>query len=257
MYLPPSIARTVADLPCETDHIGMSSHTVLLYPDLVLKIGPRDWETDNELTMLRFLHGKLPCPEVIAYEEEADQRYLLTTRVPGRMLCDPNEMMPLHRTAERIAEALHLLWSVPVSACPSDMGLDRKLRLIEEDIDHSTTANAEPKTYAPGGFASPEALLHYLKDNRPEENKIVTHGDLCLPNILVTPSGALGFVDLGRSGLADPWCDIALGYRSLKHNCNGIHGSYPGWTESLLFDTLGIPRDEERLRYYLLLDELV
>ena len=25
MYLPPSIARTVADLPCETDHIGMSS----------------------------------------------------------------------------------------------------------------------------------------------------------------------------------------------------------------------------------------
>lgn len=256
MHLPPSIARAVAGLPCETDHIGMSGHTVLLYPDRVLKIGPRSWDSDNELTMLRFLQGYLPVSEVLAYEEEAERRYLLTTRVPGRMLCDPNEMLPLHRTAERIAEALHLLWSVPADACPSDMGLDRKLHLLEAKIDRITTENAEPETYGPGGFASPEALLRYLLDNRPEETKVLTHGDLCLPNILVTPSGALGFIDLGRSGLADPWCDIALGYRSLKHNCNGIHGTYPGWTESLLFDVLGIPRDEERLRYYLLLDEL-
>lgn len=257
MRLPAPIASAVADLPCSSDQIGMSGHTVLLYPDRVLKIGPKNWESDNELTMLRFFQGKLPCPEVIAYEEEAGQRYLLTTRVPGRMLCDPTQMMPLRRTAERIAEALRLLWAIPARSCPSDMGLDRKLHLIEEKLDSLSVSNAEPATYGPGGFKNPEALLRFLQDNRPEETKVVTHGDLCLPNVLISPAGAIGFVDLGRSGLADPWCDIALSYRSLKHNCNGIHGTYPGWTEAMLFDALGIARDEERLRYYLLLDELM
>lgn len=256
--LPPAIEALTRGLPCEADTVGMSSHTVLLYPDRVLKIGPVSAETDNELTMLRFLEGKLNVPRVLAYEEIEGTRYLLCSRIEGRMAFHPSLMANLHRVADLLAEALHLLWAVPLAGCPDAMGLDGKLRLIGEALAKGEidTDNVEPETYGPDGFASPEALYRWLLDNRPPETPVFTHGDLCMPNILLQPDGTLAFIDLGRAAPADPWCDIALAWRSLKHNCNGIHGTYPGWTENLLFDALGIAPDPERLRYYLLLDEL-
>jgi kanamycin kinase/aminoglycoside 3'-phosphotransferase-3 len=68
-----------------------------------------------------------------------------------------------------------------------------------------------------------------------------------------------GFLDLGNGGTADRWQDIALCVRSLRYNYVG----YAGYDESdylkykeLLFRELGIEPDEEKIRYYALLDEL-
>ena len=58
--------------------------------------------------------------------------------------------------------------------------------------------------------------------------------------------------------LADKWQDIALCYRSLKHNKNGLYGGgqYEGVSPDLLFDRLTIQPDWDKIRYYILLDEL-
>lgn len=59
----------------------------------------------------------------------------------------------------------------------------------------------------------------------PEEEPVLSHGDYCLPNLFAMGHTLSGFIDLGRAGTADRWQDIALCYRSLKHNADGTFGA--------------------------------
>lgn len=103
-----------------------------------------------------------------------------------------------------------------------------------------------------------QELLEWLEKNRPEFDPVLSHGDFCLPNVFVENGTISGFIDLGDSGIGDKWRDIALCYRSLKHNFDGTFGGkvYPDFDPEMLFDALGIEPDREKLRYYILLDEL-
>jgi len=67
-----------------------------------------------------------------------------------------------------------------------------------------------------------------------------------------------GFIDLGDTGTGDKWRDIALLYRSLKWNFDGTFGGkvYENFSPDMLFDYLKITPDYQKLRYYILLDEL-
>ena len=118
--------------------------------------------------------------------------------------------------------------------------------------------DAEPETFGEGGFESPEALLQWLEENRPVEEPVFSHGDYCLPNIFAEGETVCGFIDVGRSGVADKWLDIAICYRSLKHNYDGTYTgeAYEGFQPELLFEELGIEPDWEKINYYILLDEL-
>ena len=59
-----------------------------MYEDCVLKVQPDTGNAANEGIMLRFLKGRLPVPEVLAEAVQGGMRYLLMTRLRGRMLCD-------------------------------------------------------------------------------------------------------------------------------------------------------------------------
>ena len=86
---------------------------------------------------------------------------------------------------------------------------------------------------------------------------MVTHGDFCLPNLFTDGKRFTGFIDVGKTGAGDRWTDLALGWRSLKHNSDGHYGKvYPDINPDDLFRAAGIEKDEEKLRYYILLDEL-
>ena len=87
---------------------------------------------------------------------------------------------------------------------------------------------------------------------------MLSHGDFCLPNLFIGNGKITGFFDLGRSGIADAYQDIALCYCSLHHNLNGRYGGKlnPNADAAILFDALGIRPDWEKIRYYILLDEL-
>ena len=118
------------------------------------------------------------------------------------------------------------------------------------------TAN-QPETYGAGGFASPEALLAWLKANRPPETLVMSHGDFCLPNILADEKGIVGFIDLGQAGCADRWRDLDQGLWSMWANTTGLFGGRARtFDRDTLFSALNLPLDEEKLRYYSLLSEL-
>lgn len=252
MNIPESIRRVIGARISDTDRIGMSDATVLLFDDMVLKIGA----PPEEIAMLRWLDGRVPVPEVLAAEGE----YLLMSRVPGEMLCKSAFTDRPQLLIERLAEALHMLWNADTTGCPypdrTALALAEARRRVEAGL--CSTTDVEPDTYGSGGFASPEALLTWLEANRPDERPVLSHGDFCLPNIFADEHGITGFIDVGRAGIADPYQDIALAYRSLRHNYEGKYAR-PGMPQleyDTLFDAVGIKPDFERIRYYTLLDEL-
>lgn len=260
MQIPESIRKLISDEAYQVDDIGMSEASVLLFGDKVLKVQERNKESENEYRMLAWLQGKLPVPQVFAYEVRDDKSYLLMSRCRGQMTCEEEYMKNPEAQAKVLSAGLKRLWSVDISGCPTEQGLTRKLTAAEYNIKNGLVDldNVEPETFGENGFKDPEELLRWLSAHRPEEEFVLSHGDYCLPNVFGTGNEVSGYIDLGRAGIADKWCDIALCYRSLSHNYSGrYHGrAYSGYDDLLLFKELGIEPDWEKIRYYILLDEL-
>lgn len=260
MNIPERIRRCIGERPYQLDDIGHSAATVLMFDDMVLKIQPESNVAGNEYYMMAWLQGKLPVPEILASEHVDGVRYLLMSRMPGRYLCSADILDDQHRLAELCAESLRRLWAVDIADCPTRRTLDEKFREIDEGLRGGwITAEqaAQPDTYGPGGFASPAALFDWLVKHRPEEQLVLTHGDLCMPNIFADNRGLTGYIDVGLSGVADKWVDIEKCLWSMWANTTGIFGGRQRpFDRKLLFDALGMEPDEDRLRYYSLLDEL-
>ena len=262
LNLPEKIKRLVAGKKYTSDDIGKSQAKVLMFDDCVLKIEKVSVKNDDTVKMMRWLEGKVPVPKVIAYEkdEAAGLQYLLMSKVPGIMSCDDYYMSRPKELCQYLAQALKLLWSVDISECPRRITLDDEFKEARYRVENNLidVDDAEPETYGPDGFENPSALLEWLEANRPTFEPVLSHGDFCLPNIFIDGNKLGGFIDLGDTGVADKWCDIALCYRSLKHNADGTWGKkvYSDFKPELFFEALEIEPDWDKIRYYILLDEL-
>lgn len=261
MQLPESIRKIISDETYRADDIGMSDSSVFVFSDKVLKIQKRSRESESECSMMEWLQGKIPVPQVLACETVGDMSYLLMSRISGKMACEETYMRDPVRQVKLLAAGLKKLWSVDVSHCLADWSLKNKLVQAEYNVKNGLVDldNVEPDTFGENGFQSPAALLQWLCENQPREELALSHGDYCLPNIFGEGDRLSGFIDLGRTGIADKWCDIALCYRSLSHNYSGsYHGrqAYEGYEDMLLFRELGMEPDWDKIRYYILLDEL-
>ena len=260
MYIPKEIEKRIEGESYWLDDVGMSESTVILLKDKVLKIQPDNEETRNEYEMMEWLQGKLPVPKVISFVREDDKNYLLMSRMPGEMSCQEEYMDHPKQLTAALAEALKMLWQVDITDCPAVYDVDKKLRMARYNVENNLVDldNVEPGTFGEGGFENPKALLEWLIANRPEEEKVLVHGDFCLPNVFLQDGRVSGFIDIGKTGIADKWQDIALCYRSLCHNYGGNFGGkvYEDFDPNILFENLGIEPDWEKIRYYILMDEL-
>lgn len=258
--LPQSIQRKLSGADFSQDETGMSGSQVYLWEKQVLKIQEDNEEARSEYEIMRWLRGVLPVPEVLAYEREGGRSYLLMTRIAGKMACAEEYMRDPVRLTGMLADTLKALWRVDTADCPCRWGIDRKLAMAEYWVEHGMIdmENVEPDTYGEGGFASPAQLYRWLAAHKPEEEPVLVHGDFCLPNLFFQGDRLEGLIDLGRTGIGDKWQDIALCYRSLLHNYDGKYGGrkYEGFRAEMLFERLGLAPDWEKIRYYILLDEL-
>ena len=259
--IPQCIMQLIAGKPYELDETGMSGSTIMIFDDMVLKIEEDRGEEDPAVLMMRWLKGKLPVPEVLSYEKEGGYRYLLMTKIPGEMSCNdhyhehPDELLKI------LSDALRMFWEVDISGCPVTRDLDAELKEARYRIDKGLVdiEDSEPGTFGENGsFKDPEDLYQWLDNNRPAFEPVLSHGDFCLPNIFIKDGKVSGFIDVGRAGICDKWKDIALCYRSLMHNFDGTFGGkvYPDFKPDMLFEQLGIGPDRDKIRYYILLDEL-
>lgn len=260
IILPKKIEEVVAGKSYTIDEIGMSGNQVLIFEDMVLKIEKRSDYVEKQVRIMQWLEGKLPAPKVLAFEIQEDRSYLLMSRVLGDVACAEYYLEHPHVLLKALAEALKMCWTVDISDCPNIRDLDAELAEGRFRVENGLVDmdNAEPTTFGEGGFESPAHLLKWLEENRPEPEYVFSHGDFCLPNVLLVDGKVSGFIDLGDAGVGDKWRDIALCYRSLKHNFDGTFGGkvYEDFNPDLLFEALGMEPDWEKLKYYILLDEL-
>lgn len=259
MRQPAKIAALTAGKDFRLDRTGLSGSTVALFEDFVVKCEPVSEESENHLAMLRWLEGKIPCPAVLETVCENGFCWVVMTRITGDMACEAVWRSDPHRLVKVLASSMKLLWEVDVTDCPVDQGIPAKLRRAQEIIERGEVDMdlAEPETFGEKGFSSPAELLQWLREHRPQPEPVLSHGDFCLPNVYFKDWELSGFLDLGRSGVGDKWNDIAILWRSLRDNFGGHYGdAVAGFHPDSLFDALGIEKDEKKLKYYLLMDEL-
>ena len=248
-----SIRRYTEHRGYKMDTIGRSGSEIFCFSDMVLKVEKERNESRSEHEMLSWLQGRLPVPEMICSEKSGDRRYLLMTKARGKMLCDEQYLKNPRLLVHLLVEGLKTLWAVDISGCPAKRDLDHKLEQaslnVAEGLEFET--ETEPDPFGTEEFDSPEELLLWLKEHRPKEETVFSHGDYCLPNIFAENNKISSFLDLGRAGTADIWQDIALCVRSLEYNI-GKNKEF----KKQLFEELGIVPDWDKIRYYILLDEL-
>lgn len=261
-YLPEMIRKFVGTEKYTADKIGESDSEVRIYDNSVLKIQPQSPETDNEYHIVNWLNGRLPVPSIPAYEKHNGLAYTLMTKAEGKMLCEMDYLQKPELVIDIAAKGLKMLWETDVSDCPYSVSrLTNRLKAAEYNVTHGLVdiENTEPETFGDGGFKNPEELLEWLINNRPPEDIVLTHGDYCLPNIFAEGDSISGFIDLGKAGPADRWQDIAIAIRSLDHNFGGRYTDGKrifDFKPQMLLDALGVEMNEEKYRYYILLDEL-
>lgn len=250
--LPQIIQEYVKDMVSTKDTIGCSSASIYSYTnydkELYLKIEKTNPEFEHEQKILKWLQDRLPVPKIVAQCKENGYDYLLMTKAIGEISCSEQYLNNPETLVMLLAEGIKMLQAVNISDCPFDCTLKNKLNIARERIENGQIDmyDWEENTQ----FNSPEELYDYLIINQHEEEIVFSHGDYCLPNVFLNEETVTGFIDLGRAGIADRWQDIALCVRSLRHNLK--NEKYI----DLLFEYLEIQPNYEKIRYYILLDEL-
>ena len=221
-------------------------------PISFLKVGPRETLTTlaADVARLRWLVNRLPAPQVLAYHEDEQTCYLLTSVVPGTDTATLAERADtdIAQVVRLLAQGLRQVHAVPIHDCPFDQRLAHEIERIRARIAHGLVD--EHMIGGPwSGRAVPDLFVELLATAPAQEDLVFTHGDYCLPNILLAGNQVSGFVDLGRAGVADRYRDLALAQRSLIRNCGAA------WVP-FFFAEYGLPQpDEAKLTFYQLLDE--
>ncbi len=258
LNIPQAIKELIRDQAYEIDDIGHSGSTVLTFENMVLKIEPHTSNIDEAVENMRWMGQRVPVPQVIHYEVVDEKSYLLMSKVEGKMSCDPYYMEHPNEMVGLLAEGLRMLWSADISGCRQSWSLEGDLEKVRESLDREW----EPgKTVvSPNGevLESPEQVMDWLESNKPEVELALSHGDYCLPNVFFKDGKVSGFIDLGASGIADKYLDIADCYWSLKHNFNGFFGGkvYEKFDPKLLFEKLGTEIDVKKVQYILFIYHL-
>jgi aminoglycoside phosphotransferase len=211
---------------------------------------PLSEELAAERDRLDWLRGKLPVPTVVAFASEGEQTFLLLSEVPGAMACDPAFGADLPTLARLLAEGMRQIQAIDIAGCPFDMRLDAQLACAEQRLRAGLVDESDFDASRLGMRAG-DLFEKLLRDRPTSEDLVFTHGDYCLPNVLIERERrrVSGFIDLARAGVADRYQDLALAARSLAYNFG------PGW-EPLLCEAYGLTElDEAKVAYYQLLDE--
>jgi aminoglycoside phosphotransferase len=249
--LPRDLGELTKGAPWEEVLTGWSGVRVFRIPDCgYLKVASDHLDLRPERDRLAWLRRQLPVPELLYYAETGTQQWMLISEIPG--IPSFHEALWNHtgQVVTLLAEGLRTIHSLDMAACPFDQRLDV---LLEAARLHMVQGRVEENEFDPQRRGCPvEELYGELLAQRPAEEALVfTHGDYCLPNVLIDPQTrtVTGFVDWGGAGLSDPYHDLALAARSIAFNLGDQ------WVPPF-FEAYGIDEiDYARVEYYQLLDE--
>ena len=217
--------------------------------DLCLKAEPveEQGELADEIKRLRWLQQvNLPAPVVLDALTDNHHHWLLMTAVPGRDLASATTLSAA-QTIDILATALLRLHQVPIAQCPFDHALKSRIARAQQHVSAGLVDETDFDDERLGRSA--EDVLAELMSTQPNTyDPVVAHGDACLPNFMAQDGRFSGFIDCGRLGVSDRYQDLALAARSIERNL-GLEWVKP------FFERYGVEPNEQRVRFYCLLDE--
>jgi len=210
------------------------------------------YDVEREKDVMLWAQTKLPVPKVLHFEQYEGSNFLLMSEISG---VAGNEYYDQHRDPLRMinmyCEGIKLFQSINTPDCPFDNSIDNRLCELDYLLRHQLADVDSDHWEDDTLFESPNELHAYLKTHRPNEELVFSHGDFGDSNIFIRNDQVSGFIDLGRSGKADKWHDIAFCVRSIKNDM----GNKKEYLD-LFFNLLELEPDWEKIKYYILLDEL-
>jgi kanamycin kinase len=245
--------------------VGMSYAGVWTDDRVFIKIGPIVGQRDtgfslraeaDRATWLRSVG--LAAPEVLDFGTDGAVEWMVTRALTGRDASQPWPAEARDRVVDGLAEVAARLHSLPIEGCPFDRGLavtiPDALHALENGLVNLVDLDAERI-----GMTGPDLAAQLLADRPIDEDLVVCHGDLSIPNVLFDPDTVefTGFIDVGRVGTADRHADIGIVTRSLDSDLNPQY--HPGGAARFLqrYQDLApaAPIDAAKIDYYRLLDE--
>ena len=208
----------------------------------------------DEAERLGWMHAVgLPVPAVLQYHEWKGYEYLLLTAVPGVDASVSRPPAQHDALVTALAAGLRMLHATNISACPFDQSRRVRVAAAEAHVRAGLVRDDDFDTTHQGRTAV-ELYSELVARSPASEDRTFTHGDYCLPNVILTEDDAggfrvSGFVDCANAGIADRYQDLALCARSVAVDLG------KEWVQPL-FARYGLDRiDEDKLAYYQLLDE--
>ncbi|SEN31506.1 APH(3') family aminoglycoside O-phosphotransferase [Lihuaxuella thermophila] len=251
--LPEEISLFVRNMNWRKDTVGRSGDEVYQLTSktqhyyLKIKSEPGTELLKLESQVLNWLKGKLPVPEVVCYHNDSFKEYLLITEVPGLMASDPG-WQDKKKVVRSLAEGLRWIHSLPIETCPFSYpagllvqaaGERVRLGMVDED-------DFDPCRM---GKRAAELYEELVRSEPVYNDEVFTHGDYCLPNVILSPSGVSGFIDWARGGAADRYRDLGIAARSIADNFGDTY--IPYFFEAYELKAI----DEEKIKFFQLLDE--
>lgn len=180
----------------------------------------------NELDVMNYLNGKVPVPRLIEIGQNEHHHFMLIIRIIGSNAANLVGQMPAEDIVRIMAESLKQFHSIDIKNCPLDQRVDKKVQKALLNAKNQLVRLDDLDACRRGW--SLEKLTSELKEKFQEilplaEDLVFTHGDYCLPNVIINENTFSGFVDLGRAGIADRHQDIALALRSIQSNFKSSH----------------------------------
>lgn len=252
--LPPKLARAVEGYIWQQNHVGVSSARVFRLTaenkkSLYLKIDSlsRVRSLSQEKLILEWLKNRLPAAEVLLFTKDETDEYLLLSEIPGIPASDDSLKPEASRVIEHLTEGLKMIHGLPLENCPFVMRLDYKIEMARERMVEGLVEEDDFDEERLGRTAE-DLFNEMIATKPPDEDLVFTHGDYCLPNIILDKGELSGFVDWSNAGVADRYQDLALLTRSIEYNFGKEY-------EENVFEICGIEPNREKIRFYRLLDE--
>ena len=208
-----------------------------------------------ERKVLEWLSGKISVPGVLDFEVLDEREYLLISEIRGQTyserLAASNETDDLESLVELVATQIRGIHDLGIENCNLDQRLTEKIKKAEENIRGGFVDESDFDEENLGKTAG-QVFDELLSSLPHTEDLVFTHGDLCLPNIIINEGDVAGFIDFDRGGVADRYQDIALFLRSFRFNSSKYLDITSAFCRGYGISDL----DEDKIDFYRKLDEL-
>ena len=151
------------------------------------------------------------------YSKHNNREFLLLSEIKGRVSYDAVLDEEIKNNILILANGLKKIHSIDIASCPLESYPDLFLKTakIRLELGLVDTKNFDPRWKD----KTAEQLFKIIEENKPSNLDLVfTHGDYCLPNILIHKKKLSGFIDWSYGGINDRNYDIAAVIWSIGYN---------------------------------------